>query len=188
MYAVMSSASTSIAGSMNVNSRAFDVLSASNIISYLFPARVDSAPLANRSACFCLPIRSQTTSFWLCLISSGPFRSPRRSAGFCFASRRICQTKKAVLGASHSEGLGRFTFNVLPMRHRNKSGLRDNGASCDRQSTQAHCEEGSRAAGRTSRRLIARSEEQRQVNDETSRALRRKFAPDSGFWTLLPRR
>ena len=60
-----------------------------------------------------------------------------------------------------------IAINVLSMRRRNESGLRDYRSRCDRQKTQSHREKGSRAARRTSRRLIARSEDQGQVNDET---------------------
>jgi len=48
----------------------------------------------------------------------------------------------------------------------------------------AHCEEGSRAAGRTSSRLLARSREQRHVKHETVTRVAEKYAPCSGVWPL----
>jgi len=57
------------------------------------------------------------------------------------------------------------------MRRRNEGGLRDHRSRCDRQNTRAHREKGPCAARRTFRRLIAKTEEQRQVNDETVTAV-----------------
>ena len=74
------------------------------------------------------------------------------------------------------------------MRRRNEGGLCDNGDCCDRQNTQPHLEKGPCVAGRTFRRLIAGSEEQCQVNNESVTHVEEEIRSGFEIWdTFTPK-